>query len=65
MWNSSGIAETLDDGRLGPKLVVKGRSDGNSCIIHGIILCTGNYFYIFTFGVLYRRREVKGFRTEH
>jgi hypothetical protein len=34
-----GIAETPDDGRLRPKLVVKGRSDRNNCIIDGIILC--------------------------
>jgi hypothetical protein len=38
-WNSFGIAETPDDGRLRPKHVVKGRSDRKSCIIDGIILC--------------------------
>jgi hypothetical protein len=32
-WNSFGIAETPDDGRLGPKHIVKRRSDRNSCII--------------------------------
>jgi hypothetical protein len=37
--NSFGIAEMPDDGRLGPKHVVKGRSDRNSCIIDGITLC--------------------------
>jgi hypothetical protein len=38
-WNSSGLAETPDDGRLGPKHVVKGSSDRHSCSIAGIILC--------------------------
>jgi hypothetical protein len=38
-WNSFGIAETPDDGRLGPKLFVKGRRDRNSRIFDGIILC--------------------------
>jgi hypothetical protein len=33
------MAETSDDGRLGPKHVVKGSSDRNNCIIDGIILC--------------------------
>jgi hypothetical protein len=35
-WNSFGIAETPDDDRLGPNLVMKGRSDRNSRIIGGI-----------------------------
>jgi hypothetical protein len=34
-WNS----ETPDDVPLGPKHVVKGRCDRNSCIVDGIILC--------------------------
>jgi hypothetical protein len=34
-----GITETPDDGHLWPKHVVKGRSDGNSCIVDAIILC--------------------------
>jgi hypothetical protein len=38
-WNSFGIAETTDDGCLGPKHVVKERSDRNICIIDGITLC--------------------------
>jgi hypothetical protein len=38
-WNSFGIAETPDDSHLRPKHVVKGRSDINSYIIEGIILC--------------------------
>jgi hypothetical protein len=38
-WNSFSIAETPNDGRLGPKHVVKGRSDRNSCIFDGIVLC--------------------------
>jgi hypothetical protein len=38
-WNSSAIAETPEDGRLRPKLVVKGRSYSNSRIDDGIILC--------------------------
>jgi hypothetical protein len=38
-WNSFGIAETPDDGCLRPKHVVKRKSDRNSCIIEGIILC--------------------------
>jgi hypothetical protein len=37
-WDSSGTTETPDDGRLRPKHVVKG-SDGNICIVDGIILC--------------------------
>jgi hypothetical protein len=40
-WNSFGIAATPDDGRLRPKHVVK-RSDRNSCIVDGIILCIIN-----------------------
>jgi hypothetical protein len=35
-WNSFGIAETPDDGRLGPKHVVRRRSDRNSCIVYEI-----------------------------
>jgi hypothetical protein len=38
-WNSSDIAETPVDGCVGPKHIVRGRSDRNSCIIDGIILC--------------------------
>jgi hypothetical protein len=38
-WNSSGIADTPDDGGLGPKHVVKGRTDRNTYIIDGITLC--------------------------
>jgi hypothetical protein len=38
-WNSFSIAETPDDGRLGPKHVAKGRGERNSCVIDGIILC--------------------------
>jgi hypothetical protein len=41
-WNSFGIADTPDDGHLGPKPVVKGRSDGNICTVDGIILCIIN-----------------------
>jgi hypothetical protein len=37
-----GIAEAYDDGLLWPKLVVKRRSDRNSCIVDGIILCIIN-----------------------
>jgi hypothetical protein len=37
--DSSGIAKTPDDGCLRPWRVVKGRADGNSRIIKGIILC--------------------------
>jgi hypothetical protein len=33
------MAETPEDGRLQPKHVVKGKSDSNSCIVDGIILC--------------------------
>jgi hypothetical protein len=36
-----------DDGRLGPKHVVKGRSDGNICIFDGIILCITNFSHIY------------------
>jgi hypothetical protein len=36
-WNSFDIAETPDDGRLGPKYIVKGRSGRNICIIDGIM----------------------------
>jgi hypothetical protein len=39
LYSGTGIAETPDDGRLGPKHVVKGRSNGSNCIIDGIILC--------------------------
>jgi hypothetical protein len=38
-WNNFAITETLDDGCLRPKHVVKGRSDGKSCIVDGIVLC--------------------------
>jgi hypothetical protein len=37
--NSFHITATPDDGRLWPKHFVKGRGDGNSCIVDGIILC--------------------------
>jgi hypothetical protein len=38
-WNSFGIADTPDEGRLRPKHVVKRRSDRNSCTVDGNILC--------------------------
>jgi hypothetical protein len=38
-WNNFGITEPPDDDPLRPKHVVKGRSDGNNCIVDGIILC--------------------------
>jgi hypothetical protein len=37
------IAETPDDGRLRPKRDVSGRSDGNSCIVDGIMSCVKRY----------------------
>jgi hypothetical protein len=37
-WNSFGITETSDDGRLRPKYVVKRRSVENSCIVDWIII---------------------------
>jgi hypothetical protein len=56
-WNSFGIAETPDDGILGPKYDVKGRSDRNSCITDLIILCinaTGCLSTILYYGGLIR-----------
>jgi hypothetical protein len=41
-WNSFGIAETPEDGRLRPKHVVKRRGDRNSRVVDGIILCIIN-----------------------
>jgi hypothetical protein len=38
-WNSFGIDETPDDGRLRPKRVAKRRSDRNSYIVDRIVLC--------------------------
>jgi hypothetical protein len=38
-WNIFGITETPGGGRLRPKHVVKGRSDGSSCIVDGMISC--------------------------
>jgi hypothetical protein len=32
-WNSFGVVETLDDGRLRPKHVVRRGTSGNSCIV--------------------------------
>jgi hypothetical protein len=38
-WNSFGIPETPEDGRLHLKHVMKGGSGTNSSIVDGIILC--------------------------
>jgi hypothetical protein len=38
-WNSFGLNKKPDNGHLRPKHVVKWKSDGNSYIVEGIILC--------------------------